>query len=352
MDTFGNAMLGIVFLLLSLAGTLLMYKLWGYSFDHEKLRSSAPPRLMLVHRLIGYAYAAIYIYLMTQMVPRLWSYEVEFPARTVAHLMLGMTIGVIIIVKVTIVRFFKHLESTLVPFLGTGLLICTCLLVGLSVPFALKETYLHRSAVGGTAFSTENIERVKTLLSRAGLPTKVKPEALATITSLKEGRSVLLSKCVQCHDLRTVLLKPRTPDNWVQTVTRMADRSIFNPIDEQEQWHVAAYLIAISPELQKTFRQKRDQDLETAKSKAVVKAIIQPVSMASAAMKTFDLAVARQTFEATCSQCHKLTNIDRDPPASAQEAGELVSRMVENGLDAPQDDLEQIVFYLTQTYAK
>src|SRR3990172_10698361 len=144
MDTLGNALLGVAFFLISAAGTFLMYKLWGYPFDHEKLRSSAPRRLMMIHHLIGYSYALIYVYLMTQMVPRLWTYEVELPARTVAHMILGMSIGIIIIIKISIVRFFKHLESTLVPFLGTGLFICTFLLIGLSVPFALTEVYLHR----------------------------------------------------------------------------------------------------------------------------------------------------------------------------------------------------------------
>ena len=170
MDTLGNAILGLVFLCLSATGTFLMYHLWGYPFDHERMKSSAPPKLMMLHHLIGYAYAAIYIYLMSQMIPRLWSYEIEFPARTVAHLILGMTIGAILLVKLSIVRFFKHLESTLVPFLGTVMFICTFLLIGLSVPFALKELYLHKRAVGGTAFSPENIERVKNLLPRAGFP--------------------------------------------------------------------------------------------------------------------------------------------------------------------------------------
>ena len=147
-DTFSNALLGIAFLIVSLASTFLMYRLWGYSFDHEKMRSMAPRGLMLLHRVLGYVYAAIYCYLMVQMVPRLWSYEIEFPARTVVHLVLGMTIGVVLVVKIAIVRYFRHLEPTLVPFLGTSLLICTFLLVGLSVPFAMKELYLHRSAVG------------------------------------------------------------------------------------------------------------------------------------------------------------------------------------------------------------
>ena len=352
MDTFGNAILGILFLLLSAAGTFLMFHLWGYPYDHEKLKSSAPPGLMRLHHFIGYAYALIYIYMMTQMLPRLWTYEVEFPARTVAHLMLGMTIGVILIVKLAIVRFFKHLESTLIPFLGTLLFICTFLLIGLSAPFALKEQYLHRSAMGGTAFSAENIERVKMLLPKAGFPHDVKLDQLSAVTSLKQGRDVLLSKCVQCHDLRTVLVRPRTPDTWVQTVRRMAERSVFNPISDEEQWRVATYLIAISPDLQKGVQQKKGQMTKAAEAKAVVQEVISSATLEAAAGKAFDIAMAKTTFESTCSQCHRLTNVDRSPPGSAKDAGELVARMVENGLDAPQQDLEQIVFYLTKTYAK
>jgi hypothetical protein len=217
MDTFGNALLGLLFLLLSITGTFLMYKLWGYPFDHEKLKSSAPPRLMLLHHIIGYLYGAIYIYLMSQMVPRLWSYEVEFPARTVAHLMLGMTIGVILFVKVAHRKIFKHLESTLVPFLGTALLICTFLLIGLSVPFAMKEFYLHATAVGGTPFSEQNMERVKMLLPKAGFPRRQTLSACnGNRTQAGTGRSAQQMRAMP--DLRTVLVKPRTPENWVQTV--------------------------------------------------------------------------------------------------------------------------------------
>ena len=352
MDTFGNALLGLLFLLLSIAGTFLMYKLWGYPFDHEKLKSSAPPRLMLLHHIIGYLYGAIYVYLMFQMVPRLWSYEVEFPARTVAHLMLGMTIGVTLLVKVAIVRFFKHLESTLVPFLGTALLICTFLLIGLSVPFAMKEFYLHATTVGGTPFSEQNMERVKMLLPKAGFPAEADLSQLVTETGLKQGRDVLLKKCVQCHDLRTVLVKPRTPENWVQTVDRMAERSVLDPISESEQWHAAAYLIAISPELQRSFKQKRDQEMAAARTVATVKTASMAMPLATPPRSAMNLEAAKQTFEETCSQCHGLKNVEKSPPATPEEVTELIERMVENGLDAPQQDLVMIQFYLTETYTK
>ena len=42
---------------------------------------------------MGYAYLTIYVVLMVQMIPRLWQYQVELPARTVVHLSMGGLIG-------------------------------------------------------------------------------------------------------------------------------------------------------------------------------------------------------------------------------------------------------------------
>ena len=246
-----NAVLGLVFVALAVASTLLMYHLWGYPYDEEKHVSAAPRPLMLLHRGLGYAYAALYLFFMWQMLPRLWEYQIEFAPRTVAHFLLGVAIGVILLVKIAIVRFFKHLEGKLVPFLGTGLLICTVLLIALATPFAFREAYLARH----TAFRAENLKRLGQQLPVAGLPADAPLGELASEPGLRQGRVLLLRKCVQCHDLRPVLARPRPADVWVQTVQRMADRAeVTNPISDHEQWVIAAYLAAVSPELQQSAR--------------------------------------------------------------------------------------------------
>jgi mono/diheme cytochrome c family protein len=357
MDTFGNAVLGLVFLALSFASTFLMYKLWGYPFDHNTLKSSAPRPLMLLHRAIGYVYLAIYIYLMSQMLPRLWSYQVELPARTVAHLMLGMSIGVIIVVKIAIVRFFKHLESQMAPVLGTALLVCTVLLIGLSVPIALREQYLSKRSAGGAAFSAENLERVRSLLPQAGFASNVPLDEISDKLALQIGRRVLLKKCVQCHDLRTILVRPKTPDKWRETVERMAERAeLAEPIGEQEQWYVTAYLVAISPELQKSVLVKRQSDMEAERTKAAVQLVSATIKEEQTSVeelgKKFDLPATKALFEETCSLCHALSNVEKSPPANEEEATSLVDRMIDNGLNVTDDEFEQIVFYLTKTYAK
>jgi mono/diheme cytochrome c family protein len=263
MDAYTNAILGIVFVTLGFAAVFLMFKIWGYPFDEERHVSSAPLSLVIIHRLVGVSYVGLYLMLMVQMVPRIFQYQVEFSARTVAHLMLGVTIGLLLILKLSIIRYFKHF-SAVIPYLGCGLLWCTTMVVSLSVPFAFKESYWSQGAVGGSAFSEQNLERLKKLIPTAGFPEAAPLAELSEEAQLRTGRQVLLTQCVSCHDLKTILIRPRTPGDWVRTVQRMADRQIFDPIEEPEQWAVSAYLIAISPELQNSAKARRVEQMRAA----------------------------------------------------------------------------------------
>jgi EamA domain-containing membrane protein RarD len=87
-----NATMGIVFCAVGLAATFLMYHLWGYPYDKATRTSKAPRSAMLAHRLLGYLFAALYIGLMVRMVPRMWQYQVEFPARTTVDIVVAFTV--------------------------------------------------------------------------------------------------------------------------------------------------------------------------------------------------------------------------------------------------------------------
>lgn len=346
MNTFVSAILGIGFGVLGTASVLLMFHLWGYPFDKTLRKSEAPRWLMLVHRGIGFAYAIVYVVMMAQMVPRLFNYQVEFPPRTVAHIMLGITIGFLLFVKIVIIRFFRHLEEWM-PVLGTSLLLCTWLLLGLSVPFAFKERALRAKALGGDVSTPANLERLKRVLPEAGLPKEAKLDELATPASLAEGRTALLTKCVQCHDLRTVIARPRGAKEWVRTVERMADRPLYgDAIDEKSQWQVAAYLIAISPELQQAAKKARAQK-EDAKDKRVV-----AVAAMEGPTETFDAARAKSLYDVKCSQCHELSDIEKHKWTSPEEVREVMERMVDNGLEATPEELDQLRQYVVVTFAK
>ena len=303
---------------------------------------SARPGL-LAHRTFGYVFLAIYVLLVVQMVPRLWTYQIEFPARTVVHISLGMAVGTILILKIVVVRFFRRLDQALVPLLGTSVLVGSVVLIGISVPAAFRE-----ALATGNLFAEENLQRVRELLVQTGL-NEAECTRLASTDSLRAGQRVLRQECIACHDLRTVLAKPRTPENWRQTVRRMADRTtLVNLIEEDEQWQVTAYLIAISPQLQQSVRRLRDERNRRDQSKQAVAAVAEKEAQAA----TYDPAAAKQLFEKKCSQCHQPTLVSESPPGSADEAGELVTRMVEEGLEVTGEELAQIVRYLTEAHAK
>ena len=342
-----SAILGLVFLGLGIGATFSMYYLWGFPFDKTTRKSAAPKRLMLVHRVLGYAYGIVYIIMMVQMVPRMWQYQVELPPRTVAHLILGLLIGIILVVKIAILRFFRHLEEWM-PYLGTALLVSTVLLLGLSLPFVFRERALTAQALGGSVFSSENRKRVADLVPVANFPAGTPVAELSTVACLHAGQAVLLEKCVRCHDLKTILERPRIPSDWVSTVSRMAEKpALFAPISERDQWRVSVYLIAITPDLQKSAKSQRQAEEQshsqamTAGSPAGLK--IEP---------RIDAVAARTIYQKVCSQCHATSEVDKSPPKSVADISVLLQRMSNNGMRASPQEIRFIQFYLTKTYLK
>ncbi len=269
-----SSILGILFLVLAFAATFTMFQFWGYEYDEVNKKSSCPQWKMNIHRAIGFAYVAVYIIMMTEMVPRLWEYQVEFPARTVVHILLGTTIGVILIIKISIIRFFRHLEEWM-PALGVSLLLCTVLLAVMSLPAFYRERALAQGAVGGSVYSQENRDRIAKLLPEAGFPEGVDLDQLVEEESLEKGRKILLGKCISCHDLKTVITKARTPSDWVRTSKRMALKpSLSAVISLEDSYLAASYLIAITPSLQKSAKSKRAEERDRGESQRAAQEVL------------------------------------------------------------------------------
>ena len=346
--------LGLLFLITAFASVFLMFHLWGYPYDKATRTSAAPPALMRLYRVLGWVYVGLYLVMMSEMFPRLWQYQVELPPRTVVHLLLGFLIGLVLLIKITITRFFRHLEEWM-PVLEVILLACTVLLSALSVPFALREFSLARSAVGGGVYSVENRDRVARLLPQAELPEDAPLVELATVEALRAGRDVLAGKCIICHDLKTILVSPRTPSGWWKTVERMAIKPSFSaPLTDIEQYVVTAYLIAISGDLQRSVKERRKEEDQKRLAVAEVKqeARSAAIAGASGALPAFDEAAAAKTFETLCSQCHDLADVEAKPPHSAEEVKNLILRMIsENGMEAAKEDLDLCYLHMVKRFA-
>jgi mono/diheme cytochrome c family protein len=289
--------------------------------------------------------------------------------------MLGLTIGVILLVKISILRWFRHFEEWM-PALGVGLLLCTVLLVGLSLPIALRAG----GQVGHDAFDEANRARVRGLLDGAGFAAGTDLDALASADGLREGRRVLLDECTFCHDLKTAIARPRTPADWRHTVERMAEKPTLGPrLDPGELDRVTAYLVAITPDLQQSAKAKRAEDEERAASARAAEELerdldagplpaadagavavapteptptpTEPAPPAPAPAKpAVDLARAKAAYQRVCSQCHPTSDTDDAPPKSRRAVDALIARMVDNGLEASRGELALVRAHLLATY--
>lgn len=346
MDIALSVTLGLLFLITGFASVFLMFRLWGWPDGHHPGMSLAPPHLVRLQRIFFYVHIALYLMMMLEMVPRLWHYQVELPPRTAMHVCLGFFIGGVLLVQLAFTWVFRHLEMW-IPMISTVHLGCTVLLLGLSIPGGLREFGLARGTVGGGVYSIENRARVASLLPLAEMPAEAPLPELSTAESLRAGREVLATKCVICHDLKTVLVQPRAPAGWWKTVERMAEKPSFtDPMTEREQWEVTAYLIAITGDLQRSVRERRQQELKQAES------IVTAVGAVPGAAPTYDAAAAEKAYENVCAQCHELSDVDKKPPTTAKEVKEVIERMVtENGMTAPQTDLELIYAYMIRKFA-
>jgi len=252
--------LGISFLVIGVLATILQSWLWSFPMVPDpggpdpNGKSTAPRVWTNVHRLLGLLFVLIYVVMMVQMTPRLWNYQVELPARTIMHAVMGITIGFLLITKIAIIRWWQHFGKAL-PKLGAAIMLCTIILSFLSVPYAMRAQDF------GTAATPESLERVTRLLE--GVDLGVPVASVATPEAMAEGREILTGKCVVCHDLRTILRRPYTPDGWRDVVWRMAEKpQIERPMKQEDLAPVTAYLVAITPDIQQSVRMKRESERE------------------------------------------------------------------------------------------
>jgi cytochrome c5 len=336
-----NTIFGLLFLVLAIVAVLLQAWLWGPQFwDDVGKKTRAPRAWLRVHRAVGYAFAIIYVFMMWQMVPRLWHYQFELPARTVVHVVAAITLGVILVTKISIIRFFRHFEEAM-PTLGFGILLCTIILSVLSFPFSLRAHALNRSP--------ENVRRVQRLLTELSLH-GADVTKLSDARGLERGREVLTTRCVTCHDLRTILTKPRDARGWYDIVQRMAEKPmvIGEPIADSEIPFVTAYLIALTPGLQASVKLK---SAGTQKQIAADDAV-QSLS-AGAPVEAVDPKVAGALVQKRCTECHDLDELDEH--GGDDEAGwrKILNKMVaEEGAQVTAPEARTIVSFLIATRPK
>jgi len=377
MSTTISMWLGILFLILGIAAVILQAWLWNPVYwDEVEKKTHAPKGGLLVHRWVGIAFTIIYVVLMWEMIPRLWEYQVELPARTVMHAVAAIVLGVLLFTKLIILRFFRHFEESM-PALGFGILICTIVLATLSIPFALRA-----QGVGVEAFDEANVQRVRKLMARIDLPDDAPDvDTLTSEEGFRRGRQVLVGPCVRCHDMRTVLAKPRSAKGWYKVNLRMLEKpSVFGePLDPADVPYVTAYLAAITPEIQEsrqleaeaerkrgelvanvlaelTGTPAKDEPAAAAEVGSVVEAAAEqaapaPTKVPEPAAVEIDTSRGPELLEQYCTDCHELDEVtDYGGGDLATWTKVMRDMIVDEEADCPEDAAAIITQYLVETY--
>lgn len=346
MSTTLSMWLGIAFLALAIIAVLLQAWLWGPKFWNEEEKKTEAPKFWLrLHALAGYAYATIYVVMMWNMLPRLWEYQYELPARTVFHAVVGITIGVLLFCKIFILLFFRHFEESM-PYYGFGILLCTIILSTLSVPYAVQA-----HDFSGRTTDPENLERVRNLLANVDFgDQEVDVEEITTLDAFERGRQVLVKQCIVCHDMRTILAKPRTPQSWYDVSMRMLDKpSVFGEqLQAEDIPEVTAYLAAITPEIQKSTKERRLAERADAKNTDAMVEMVREGEVAVVAK--IDASTGEALLATHCTACHELEENDAHGPDDLAGWRSVVAAMVEEGAEFDEDIGNEIAAYLAQKH--
>lgn len=188
-----TSMLGVVFVAMAALQVWLMLEVIG----REKPRFN-PHVLGILHRVNGYLFLVLYVVFLFVMFKKVAAANSPPDAKTIAHMVLAISIIPILLVKILIVRFYPKAFDIVVPMLGIGILT-----VAFALVFITGGYYFIKSA------TTKYVSRFD---PRAGH------------LDLDVGRELVIQKCNRCHDLTRVFTMVKTPEAWHETVQRMARR--------------------------------------------------------------------------------------------------------------------------------
>ena len=140
----------------------------------------------------------------------------------------------------------------------------------------------------------------------------------------------------------------------------MAGRaSLVSPISEDEQWRVTAYLIAFTPDLQKSQSSRRAEQIEKESTSVALDAAESlltdpdfPGLPPDENVPKFDRDIAQALFEKKCNQCHDLETVTSHSFPDISEAENVIQRMISNGLTANKDELATLLKYLQTAFVK
>lgn len=168
------------------------------------------------HRIAGYIFVALYLYISVFMLKKLTSSYTTLTPVSAIHAYIGITIFPLLIAKISIVRLFKNYYPRLSIY-GIIIIIITYMTVTLSAGYFMLTTV-------GSQY---------TVLYDKEVSVKV---------NINMGHKVIQQRCSTCHSLERVYASVKTEDDWRNYIKRIRTKepAILN---NQEALQVLGYLV-------------------------------------------------------------------------------------------------------------
>ncbi len=185
-----NSLIGVVFLIVGAKAVGIMIHLKGNAKDRMH-----GPMLIWAHRLFGYLFILIYVFMVYTMIARLSGYQDELSPRGIFHVVFALALIPLLAVKIAIARKYRLLTSR---FFFIGLLVF--LLVFLLNAITAGHYFMYKGAIRMVVVSS---------LDKVTMDENI-------------GRQLAVRKCAKCHTLERVFRAFKDEEGWTRTVNRMA----------------------------------------------------------------------------------------------------------------------------------
>ncbi len=201
--------IAMLFLVVGLIAIYTMISLQG------RTKPSHPEFYRKLHKWSGWVFAVLFIFMVVAMSARMKTFWEEPSARVALHISLAITVIFLLLVKITIPRFFARLR----PYLFT---------IGIGV-FTLGFTLVWITA----GYYLTSVWRDTPYISQS--------TTMEQMLDLELGKELFISRCSVCHPLDRIM-QHRSIKNWEEVVNKMVQ--IAEPrITPDEAKQILNYLV-------------------------------------------------------------------------------------------------------------
>ncbi len=252
-----TSFVGTLFVVIGAGAMLIMLELRGNPKDRQ-----GNQRLVKAHRIFGYLFVVMFLFMLFLMLNKVSAYQEEFSPRAILHIVLGLLLIPLLIVKILIVRRFKRLGSYLFG-LGGAMFLTAFALNSITAGYY----FLHQSDIRYVAISESD--------------TGVLDENI--------GQLLVSKKCGKCHTLERVFRSFKSEEGWTKTTNRMAviDAPNIRDFDAKQIIH---YLV----KQQETREELRAKIIDVSKE------------------------IGKTLVEQQCSTCHTLERVYKSPKSQEE----------------------------------